>query len=67
MVTCININNNNNNNNFIPTTIDYLQVCSYAGCIKKLNKSEIALRLCKAPPCTTFFIEIGYLGMDNVV
>ena len=26
---------------------------------QKLNKSEIALRLCKAPQCTKFFIEIG--------
>ena len=34
---------------------------------KKLNKPEIAHRLCKAPQCTTFFIEIGCLGTDNVV
>ena len=34
---------------------------------KKLNKPEIALRLCKAPQCTMFFIEIGCLGTDNVV
>ena len=34
---------------------------------KKLNKPEIALRLCKAPQCTKFFIEIGCLGTDNVV
>ena len=26
---------------------------------KKMNKSEIALRLCKAPQCTKFSIEIG--------
>ena len=25
---------------------------------KKLNKPEIVLRLCKAPQCTKFFIEI---------
>ena len=38
------------------------------GCIKKkLNKPEIAHRLCKAPQCTKFFIEIGCLGTDNVV
>ena len=38
------------------------------GCIKKkLNKPEIALRLCEAPQCTRFFIEIGCLGTDNVV
>ena len=37
------------------------------GCIKKLNKPEIALRLCKAPQSTTFFIEIGCLGTNNVV
>ena len=41
---------------------------SYTGCIKKkLNKPEIALRLCKVPQCTKFFIEIGCLGTDNVV
>ena len=34
---------------------------------KKLNKPEIALRLCKAPQCTKFFSEIGCLGTDNVV
>ena len=34
---------------------------------KKLNKPEIALRLCKALQCTKFFIEIGCLGTDNVV
>ena len=34
---------------------------------KKLNKPEIALRLCKTPQCTKFFIEIGCLGTDNVV
>ena len=34
---------------------------------KKLNKPEIAHRLCKAPQSTTFFIEIGCLGTDNVV
>ena len=34
---------------------------------KKLNKPEIAHRLCKAPQCTKFFIEIGCLGTDNVV
>ena len=34
---------------------------------KKLNKPEIALRLCKAPQCTKFFIEIGCLGTDDVV
>ena len=34
---------------------------------KKLNKLEIVLRLCKAPQCTKFFIEIGCLGTDNVV
>ena len=40
----------------------------YTGCIKKkLNKPEIALRLCKAPQCTKFFIEIGHLGADNVL
>ena len=37
------------------------------GVSKKLNKSEIALRLCKAPQYTKFFIEIGCLGSDNVV
>ena len=39
----------------------------YTGCIKKMNKSEIALRLCKAPQCTKFFVEIGCLGSNNVV
>ena len=34
---------------------------------KKLNKPEIAHRLCKAPQCTKFFIEIGCLGTDNVM
>ena len=34
---------------------------------EKLNKPEIALRLCKAPQCTKFFIEIGCLGSNNVV
>ena len=34
---------------------------------KKLNKPEIPHRLCKAPQCTKFFIEIGCLGTDNVV
>ena len=34
---------------------------------KKLNKPEFALRLCKAPQCTKFFIEIGLLGTDDVV
>ena len=34
---------------------------------KELIKPEIALRLCKAPQCTKFFIEIGCLGTDNVV
>ena len=34
---------------------------------KKLNKPETALRLCKAPQYTKFFIEIGCLGTDNVV
>ena len=34
---------------------------------KKLNKPEIAHRLCEAPQCTKFFIEIGCLGTDNVV
>ena len=34
---------------------------------KKLNKPKIALRLCKTPQCTKFFIEIGCLGTDNVV
>ena len=33
---------------------------------KKLNKPEIALRLCKAPQCTKFFIEIGCLGINVV-
>ena len=33
---------------------------------KKLNKPEIAHRLCKAPQCTKFFIEIGCLGTDKV-
>ena len=37
------------------------------GVSKKLNKPEIALRLCKAPQCTKFFIEIGCLGTDNAV
>ena len=41
---------------------------TYTGCIKKkLNKPEIAHRLCKAPQCTKIFIEIGCLGTDNVV
>ena len=39
----------------------------YRGYKKKLNKPEIALRLCKTPQCTKFFIEIGCLGTDNVV
>ena len=34
---------------------------------KKLNKPEIAHRLCKTSQCTKFFIEIGCLGTDNVV
>ena len=34
---------------------------------KKLNKPKIAHRLCIAPQCTKFFIEIGCLGTDNVV
>ena len=34
---------------------------------KKLNKPEIAFRLCKAPQCTKFSIEIGCLGTDNAV
>ena len=39
----------------------------YTGCIKKkLNKSELAFRLCKAPQCTKFFIDIGCLGTNNV-
>ena len=33
----------------------------------KLSKSKFALRLCKTPQCTKFFIEIGCLGTDNVV
>ena len=33
---------------------------------KKLNKPEIAHRLCKAPQCTKFFIEIGCLDTDVV-
>ena len=37
------------------------------GVSKKLNKPEIALRLCKAPQCTKFFIDIGCLGTDNAV
>ena len=32
-----------------------------------MNKSEIALLVCKAPQCTKFFIEIGCLGTKNVV
>ena len=40
---------------------------AYTGCIKKLNKLEIAFWLCKAPQCTKFFIEIGCLGTNNVV
>ena len=36
------------------------------GVSEKLNKSEIALRLCKAPQCTKFFIEIGCFGTYNV-
>ena len=38
----------------------------YTGCIKKLNKSEIVLRLCKAPQCTKFFIEMSCYGTYNV-
>ena len=34
---------------------------------KKLNKPEIALRLCEAPQCTKLFVEIGCLGTDNAV
>ena len=34
---------------------------------KKLNKPEIALRLCKEQQCTKFFTEIGCLGTDNAV
>ena len=34
---------------------------------KKLNKPEIAHRLCKTSQCTKFFVEIGCLGTDNVV
>ena len=34
---------------------------------KKLHKPEIAHRLCKAPQCTKFFIEIGCFGTNNVV
>ena len=33
---------------------------------KKLHKSELALRHCKAPQYTNFFIEIGCLGTYNV-
>ena len=40
---------------------------NYTGCIKKLNKSEFTPRLCKAPHCRQFFIEIGCLGTNNVV
>ena len=38
----------------------------YTECIKKLNKSEITLRLCKAPQCTKFLIEIGSLSTYDV-
>ena len=34
---------------------------------KKLNKPEIAHRLCKTPQCTKFFIKICCLGTGNVV
>ena len=37
------------------------------GVLKKLNKSEIALRVCKALQCTKFFIEVSCLGTNNVV
>ena len=36
------------------------------GVLKKLNKSEIALWLCKAPQFTKFLIEIGSLGAYDV-
>ena len=32
----------------------------------QLNKSEINLRLCKAPQCTKLFSEIGSLDTYNV-
>ena len=44
-----------------------VELVLHTGCIKKLNKPEIALRLCKAPQCTKFLIEIGCLDTDNVV
>ena len=49
----------------LPTFASY--IIQYRVYQKKLNKPEIALRLCKAPQCTTFFIEIRCLGADNVV
>ena len=45
----------------------YVSLCLYVIDKKKLNKPEIALRHCKAPQCTKFFIEIGCLGTNNVV
>ena len=33
---------------------------------KKMNKSEIALRLCKALQCTKIFIKIDCMGTYNV-
>ena len=44
-----------------------LELILYRVYKKKLNKPEIAHRLCKASLCTKFFIEIGCLGTDNVV
>ena len=37
------------------------------GVSKKLNKTEIAHRLCKTSQCTKSLIEIGCLGTDDVV
>ena len=47
--------------------VEYLLVAVNIQGVKKLNKSEIALRVCKAPICTKFFIEICCLGTNNKV
>ena len=52
---------------YVLATIFNIQYVIYRVYHKKLNKPKIAHRLCKAPQCTKFFIEIGCLGTDNVV
>ena len=43
---------------------DFIHDLHNTGCIKKkLNKTEIAVRLCKAPQSTKFFIDVWVLIM----